>query len=237
MSIYSDNVRCIGLRRLGERQERVYHFVGHLIAILLRDEFVSGASDRKQFGSRGDELQRGNHLVDGAKPVPHAMNKHCGGLELREMRGSQLFGPLRRVERVGEQEESIGDAGLRRAEHRGLPPAIRMTAQEDAGRRLLAHGCNGGFESLPITLGAAAWRWPMGSQLAKRKIAAEYSQARGAERISQREEKRRIAVGSRAVGQNKAIATGIDWGVQEASDGQCMLIVAELSIDVHAQMC
>jgi hypothetical protein len=82
-----------------------------------------------------------------------------------------------------------------------------MTAQEHTARSLSPHGRNCRSESLLVPFRTATLWWPVRSQLAKGKIAAEDGQSRGAERTRQGDEKRRIAVRSRAVRQDEAILT------------------------------
>ncbi len=48
------------------------------VTIPLRHELVSRPSGRQQFVSGWDELQRGNHLINGAKSVPRPMKNSAG---------------------------------------------------------------------------------------------------------------------------------------------------------------
>jgi hypothetical protein len=59
-------------------------------------------------------------------------------------------------------------------------------------------------------------------QLAEGKIAAEDGEPGGAEGIGERDEKRRVAVRSCAVGEDEAIAAGCGRGVEVAANGDCI---------------
>ena len=51
------------------------------------------------------------------------------------MRRPQLRGFTRRMQRIGQQEESSGELRLLGGEHAALPSAIRMAAKEDSSGR------------------------------------------------------------------------------------------------------
>ena len=51
--------------------------------------------------------------------------------------------------------------------------------------------------------------------LTKRQIAAQHSETRGAERIRQRNQQRRLAIGSSAVRENQAARFGVRGAVQK----------------------
>jgi hypothetical protein len=180
---------------------------------------MARAWNRKQFGSRRDECHRGRQLVDGSEAIVRAVNEKHGSFEIREMRGTQLRGTSGRMERVGEQQEPIGESGFGGTEHRCLPSSVGMAAQKYTTGRVPPHGGDGRSEALLIAFRAAARRWPVRAQLAKGKIAAEDGEPRGAEGIRQRGEQRSVAVRSRAVGEDKAIAAGSGRGMQISPNG------------------
>lgn len=90
------------------------------------------AGDWQEFGSRGDELQRRGHFIDGAKSIPQAMNEQRRGSEAWEVRCPQLARPLRRMERVREQQELIDETRFSGSQHGGLSSSIGVTTQEYA---------------------------------------------------------------------------------------------------------
>ena len=149
------------------------------------------------------------------------------------MPGPQFGATLWRMERVGEQQQRIGNFRFSHTEHRGLPSSIRMAAQKKAVPSLPAHGRNGRAETLLVAFRTATRRWPVRTQLAEGKIAAEDSQPNGAERIGQCDEKRRVAVRSRPVRQDEAVAAGSGRHVQIAADGHSIRIIAKFLNVVH----
>ncbi len=100
------------------------------------------------------------------------------------MRGAQLRGRFRRMQRIGKQEQRAGERGIGRGEHRGLAPAVGMSAEEDAVAGKLALECfDGGAEALLVAFGAAARGRSVGTELAEREIAAEHGDAGFAEGV------------------------------------------------------
>ena len=110
-----------------------------------------------------------------------------------------------------------------------------MTAQEHTARSLSPHGRNCRSESLLVTFRTATLWWPVRSQLAEGEITPEDGHPRGAERICQYHEKRRVAVRSRAVRQDEAITARTGRAVQEPSNGYFIQSVHKFSIVVHTQ--
>ncbi len=137
------------------------------------------------------------------------------------------------MERVGKQQERIGNFRFSRTEHRRLPSSIRMAAQKKAASSLPTHGRNGRAETLLVAFRTAARWWPVRTQLAEGKVAAEDGHSHSAERIRQRDEKRRVAVRSRPVRQDEAVATGSRRRVQIAADGHSIRIIAKFLDVVH----
>src|SRR5271156_121829 len=93
-----------------------------------------------------------------------------------------------------------------------------MATQKHAARSLLSHGSNCCSESLLVTFRTATMWWPVGSQLAEGKIAAEDSQSGVAECFCQSYEKWRVAVRSCAVRQDEAIPTRVGRAMQKTSN-------------------
>jgi hypothetical protein len=93
---------------------------------------MARAGDGEQFVSRGDELQCGRQLVDGAEAIVRTVNEERGSFEIREMRGAQFRGPSRWMKRIGEQEKSVCESRLSGAEYGGLPASVGMAAEKDA---------------------------------------------------------------------------------------------------------
>ena len=99
---------------------------------------------------------------------------------------------------------------------------------------LSSHGSNCRSKSLLVTFRTVTLRWPVRSQLAEREVAAEDGQPGGAESTRQRHEKRRVAVGSRAVRQDEAISCRVGRLMQKPSNWYFILrSVPKFSISVH----
>ena len=66
------------------------------------------------------------------------MHKQTGSPQIRKMFCAKLFRLARRMQRIGQQKESSHELWFIRAEHRSLPSAIRMPAEKDSPRYILA---------------------------------------------------------------------------------------------------
>jgi hypothetical protein len=114
-----------------------------------------------------------------------------------------------------------------------------MATQKHSARRLSlrslsSHGSNGCSKSLLVTFRTATLRRPVRSRLAEGQIAAEDGQPGGAECTRQRHEKRRVAVGSRAVRQDEAISCRVGRLMQKPSNWYFILrSVPKFSVIVH----
>jgi hypothetical protein len=111
-----------------------------------------------------------------------------------------------------------------------------MTAETDVAGKMAAHRLDGGLQPLLVSRRASAGRWALRARLAKGKIAAEDGEAGGGEGFGESDEERSIAVGSSAVGEDEAIAGGLNEAVavavrglvEESANRKCAGCVREL---------
>ena len=102
------------------------------------DEFhIHGGRQRAEDGL--DFLPR-------AKCIPRALHEQDRHADPRQVRGAELCGPARRMERIPEQHEAgkpiaPGFRGRRSGHVRGHPPAHRLAADHHrpCGRKAIAH--------------------------------------------------------------------------------------------------
>jgi hypothetical protein len=96
-----------------------------------------------------------------------------------------------------------------------------MSAEEDAvAGELAAERFDGGAEALLVAFGAAARRRSVGTELAKRQIAAEDGEAGIAEGVGQRYEQRRFAVCACAVREDERVVRELHGNVEVAVNGR-----------------
>jgi hypothetical protein len=173
-------------------------------------------------GVCGDEPKGGFDFSDGAEAVASAVDKEGRGPERGEVAGAELVGPLRRVERIGEEEEAIDEAGLSGreicGEHGGHAATVGVSAEEDAAGGLAADEIDGGEKSLLVTFGAAEGR-AVGTELAEREIAAKDGKAGGAEGFSEEDEERSIHIGASPVREDERVIAGRGGAMKNAADG------------------
>jgi hypothetical protein len=83
-----------------------------LVAIASSQQLVACAWDGKKFCARGDELHRGLQLAGCGEAIACAVNKEAGRVQLGEVRCAQVLRTLWRMQRIGEQQQLVRNAGL-----------------------------------------------------------------------------------------------------------------------------
>src|SRR5437868_12378259 len=121
------------------------------------------------------------------------------------MGGAKLRRLTRRMERIREQQEPVGQTWLRCCQHRGLPSTVGLPAQENGSRNQLSYNLHSSAQPVAVFASVAAWRSGR-AQLPKREVAAKHRPAGVRKFLSQRYQKRRITISAGAVGKNEAIA-------------------------------
>jgi len=192
--------------------------LGQRVVVARSEKFVARAFDGQQLRARGNEFQRGAHLVERAKAVARAVNEQRGRAQIREVRGAEVSRVARRMQRIGKQKQRVGQRGIRSRQHGTLASSVGVPAEEDPGGRVLPERGDGAVQALLVAFGVTARR-AVRTQLAERQIAAQNRQPGFAESRGQRHEKRRVAIRSGAVGQNDAVARRILGKVKVAANG------------------
>src|ERR1700733_1934916 len=77
--------------------------------------------------------QGGSHFIDGSERGAGPVQEQRRSFKLREVRGAQLLWLARRMQRVGQEQQRVGNSRVFRGGHGRLPSAIRVTAEENAG--------------------------------------------------------------------------------------------------------
>lgn len=134
---------------------------------------MTGFFNCHQLAPRRNGAERRSHLFYGAKRITRPMDEQRWSQQPREVLGTELFNLARRMQRIGEQEQSIGDGGRLRSQKGCLPPSVRVPTEDDEFRCDLTHCFGGALQSLPIARGCARERRTGGVHLAIRKIAAQ----------------------------------------------------------------
>ena len=101
----------------GEREEGFDDALWELAAIAFGQQLMACAGDGEKFCAPWDELHRRLQLIECGEAVARTVNKEAGRAKLREVRGAQVLRTLRRMERIGEQQEAINETGFSRGQH------------------------------------------------------------------------------------------------------------------------
>ena len=173
--------------------------------------------------ARGDGGEGGVHFGKGTEGVAGAVDEQGWRLEPRKVTRAELLRFARRMQRIGEEQERVGDAGRLRREKRRLAAAIRMASENDERRGDLAHSLGGAQQAFAINFGPGAsieetLRRAGGALLAVRKIAAQNMKTGTRKGFGDRHQQRRIAVGPRAVRDHETSLKRFSRFVQPSAD-------------------
>jgi hypothetical protein len=161
---------------------------------LLWLEVVGGVFDGEEVVAGGDLIQGEGEFFDGGEGVAGALDEEGGLGDLREVFGAELSRFVGRVQRIGEQEQSVGGFGIFCEEHAGLAAAVGVSGEDYAGlacvsRRLTRcrhHVLHKEFqlfcdlaEAFAVCGGGAGMRWSVRAKLAEREIEAEDGEVGG----------------------------------------------------------
>ena len=97
------------------------------------------ALHREDLRVRRNLRDRRAQFLDRRERIARAVDEQRGRAQLRKECRAQLLGLARRMQRIGEQQQAVGQIGMLGRGHRGLPSAVGMPSREDAPRRVLPH--------------------------------------------------------------------------------------------------
>ena len=103
------------------------------------------------------------------------------------MGGAQLVGFAGRMKRIGEQHQTVRQAGFFSREHGSLAAAVRLPAYKDPARRKFSYSFDCAAQPGSIFSSASSWR-PVGAQLPKGQVAAKDDDASFGQRLRERDE-------------------------------------------------
>src|SRR5580700_5355888 len=126
------------------------------------------------------------------------------------------------MQRIGEQQQCVGNVGLFRREHGRLPASVGMAAEEDFLSADFSQCFHGAAQSFAIALSLRWTWWTFRTLLAKRKIAAQRHDARVRKGFRDRFEQRSVTIAARPVRDHQAAAVGM-FGLMNKSSNQFAL--------------
>ena len=124
-------------------------------------------------------------------------------MQLRKMRCPQLLTLARWMQRIGEQQKTIGEPRSFRRQHAGLPPAIRLSAQPNLFGVLGAKIQDLLAQTFAIPRGVTGTGRAMRPFLSKRQIVAHHFNRVFGKRGCESPQQGRIAIGSSAMCEQK----------------------------------
>jgi len=127
------------------------------------------------------------------------MNEERRSFKLRKMGGTQLLRLARRVQRIGEQQEPVGESRIFRSQHTGLPAAIRDAAEPELAWMLFPEFQQFRLQACAVALGVGRARRTRRALLPENQIVPDDGDLMFGECIGERHQQRRIPIPSGAV--------------------------------------
>jgi len=121
------------------------------------------------------------------------------------------------MQRVGHEEERLGEPGRLRRQHRCLASPIRLPAEEQAPRLHVPENLYGGSQTFPIASRAGRVRWTRPPRLPVWKIASKDEEAPRCERRREGDQQGHRAVASGAVSEHEPAERGGRGPMQEST--------------------
>jgi len=212
LQVFQPALREVGrlwqTRRISVAQE---HFCSAATQVVPR------AVGDEQPGRDGNAGAGGLELRDRAEAVPRAVDEHRRRAKGAEVRGPRFARLPRRVQRIGEEEQRVGQPWRLRRQHRGLAAAVGVAAQHETARRERAQRGAGVAEAGPVALAGAAMWGPGRPLLPEGQIAAQHRPPRSGQGLGHRDEDGRVRVASRAVGEEDPVTRGRRRPMQPAA--------------------
>ena len=147
-----------------------------------------------------------------------AVNEQGGGAQFGKKCRALPGGLVRRMQRIGEQQQRIGQTVPRGGRHGGLPPAVGMAAGNQAATCQFPQGCSSLRDPFSIACRGGGKRRPLGALLAEGQVVAQHEIAGIGESAREVDQQRRGGVRPGAVSQDHAVAGRLLRLVQGAAN-------------------
>ena len=199
------------LRSESTASSRIEHLTASALAIATTEagegqhgsnaaEIVARAFYFDQFHRRRNHLDGGPHFIERTERIPRAVYEQHRRIQFREVRCTQLRWFAGRVQRIGEQQQAIREAGRFGCQHTRLPAAIRLSSEPHLiGMMLFADLQNLFTQAFPVARRVPRTRWSFGALLSKCQIVTQHIHSMLDERVCESHKQRSVAVGSSAV--------------------------------------
>jgi len=164
------------------------------------------AFDDHQFRSRRNRGQRRAHFLDRSKWIARPVSKKRGRSQLIKVFRAKLPRLVRRMQRIRQQQQPVGERRILRRGHARLTPAIRVPAREYAARRQFTKRAYGLADAFAIARRLRRKRRTMRARPPIGQIESQRQVSCGRELRGDRSKQRRFAIGSRAMCDREGVA-------------------------------
>lgn len=209
-------MRTLGGAGVEKSLKLAEHASRQIAGDFLEQKVMGGAIDVQEPVRGRNESQSCVHLVGRAEGVARAVDEEAWGAQLGKVGSAELGGFLRRVKRIGEEQEAVGDLRIFGKEHGGLAAAVGMAAEKNAAADLLFDERDGAAQAAAVALGIATRR-AKAAVNTKGQIEAEHRETGSGESVGDCEEQFRLAIGAGAVSEEECFTVRIGRKVEKAT--------------------
>jgi hypothetical protein len=154
----------------------------------------------------------------------HEQGRH---LQCRQMLHPKLVRLARRMQRIRKEQQPSHKIRLGSAQHRALPPPVRVSSQKDPPAAQFPQNCNRSSEPIPIPCSVPRPRGTIRPILPIGKIATKHSKSGPSERSSHRYQERRIGIRSGAMCQHQPVTSAVFRTMKESAHRRAQPIIAK----------
>lgn len=187
---------------------------------------MGGAIDLQESVRGRNESQCCVHLVGRAEGVARAVDEEGRGAQLGKVGSAELGGFVRRVKRIGEEQEAIDELRILGKEHGGLAAAVGMAAEKNTAADLFFDERDGAAQAVAVAFGIATRR-AKAAVNAKGQIEAEHREIGSGESVGDCDEQFRLAIGAGAVSEEKCLTVGIGRQMEKATNRRISGVVGK----------
>lgn len=170
---------------------------------------MTGAFHDQELRVAGDHFDGLLQFFNRSERIARAVDEQRRRVQTWQMLRALLLGFARRVQGIGEQQQSRGNFRIFGAQHARLAAAIRVAAEKNMAWNFLPERGDRILQSFAVVRGIARPGGSPGSRLPKGQIAAQHGESRGAKRFSHGDQQWSLRIPAGAVSQNQAVAVAV----------------------------
>ena len=166
---------------------------------MIATQVVAGALDFEQLHSCRNQSGGALQFIQRAERIARALHEQRRYFQIGKMRGAQLTRLPRRMQGIRKQQQTVNQARRFRRQHARLPAPIGMSTEPDLIGMLLTNLQDLLAQSFAISRGVTGTRRTVRAVLPIGQVVTDDLNLTLGECVCERDQQRRIAIGSSAV--------------------------------------